>query len=86
MNNKENFIKELQACKKIMAFEFKTIDDDYILINIEYNKEKNIFYWQGLESIKTFNIDYDFSLDLNIQSLYAEVIQEYINIIDFEEK
>ena len=85
MNNKESFIKELQACKKTMAFEFKTIDDDYILINIEYNKEKNVFYWQGLESIKTFNIDYDFSLDLNLQSLYDEVIQEYINIIDFEE-
>ena len=85
MNNKENFISELQACKKIMAFEFKTIDDDYILINIEYDKEKNIFYWQGLESVKSFEIDYDFSLDLNLQSLYDEVIQEYINIIDFEE-
>ena len=40
---RKSFIKELQACKKIMAFEFKTIDDDYILINIEYNKEKIYF-------------------------------------------
>ena len=82
--NKENFKIELQNCKKMFMFEFKTIDNDYLLIDIKYNESENVFLWTGKDKIKKFDIDYDFSLDMNLQALYADVISEYINIIDFE--
>ena len=82
--NKENFKIELQECKKMFVFEFKTIDNDYLLIDIEYNEYDDVFLWTGKDKIKKFNIDYDFSLDMNLQALYDDVISEYINIIDFE--
>ena len=80
--NKDSFKIELQDCKKMFMFEFKTIDDDYLLIDIKYNDD--VFLWTGKDKIKKFNIDYDFSLDMNLQALYNDVISEYINIIDFE--
>ena len=82
--NKENFKIELQSCKKMLMFEFKTIDDDYLLINIEYNESENVFLWMGKDKIKKFNIDYDFSLDMNLQALYDDVISEYVDVISFE--
>lgn len=80
---KNNFIKELQECKKILAFEFKIINDDFLFIGIEYDKNKDIFYWNGLEKKEKFNIDYEFSLDLNLQALYDDVLNHYINVVDF---
>ena len=82
--NKENFKIELQECKKMFMFEFKTIDNDYLLIDIEYNENDDVFLWSGKDKIKKFNIDYNFSLDMNLQALYDDVISEHINIIDFE--
>jgi hypothetical protein len=82
--NKENFKIELQECKKMFMFEFKTINDDYLLIDIEYNEYNDVFLWTSKDKIKKFNIDYDFSLDMNLQALYDDIISEYINIIDFE--
>ena len=82
--NKDSFKIELQDCKKMLMFEFKTIDDDYLLIDIKYNKDDDVFLWMGKDNIKKFNIDYDFSLDMNLQALHDDVISEYINIIDFE--
>lgn len=82
--NKDSFKIELQDCKKMLMFEFKTIDDDYLLINIEYNESENVFLWTGKNEIKKFNIDYDFSLDMNLQALYDDVISEYFDVIDFE--
>jgi hypothetical protein len=82
--NKENFKTEIQNCKKMFMFEFKTIDNDFLLINIEYNEHDNVFLWSGKNKTKKFNIDYDFSLDMNLQALYDDVIEEYIDVIDFE--
>ena len=82
--NKENFKIELQDCKKMLMFEFETINNDYLLINIEYNEHDDVFLWAGKDKIKKFNIDYDFSLDMNLQALYDDVISEYIDVIDFE--
>ena len=82
--NKDSFKTELQDCKKMLMFEFKTIDDDYLLIDIEYNENENVFLWTGKDKVEKFNIDYDFSLDMNLQALHDDVISEYINIIDFE--
>lgn len=82
--NKENFKNEIQNCKKMFMFEFKTIDNDYLSINIEYDEHDNVFLWDGKNKTKKFNIDYDFSLDMNLQALYNDVIEEYVDIIDFE--
>lgn len=82
--NKENFKIELQECKKMFMFEFKTINDDFLLINIEYNEHDDVFEWMGIDKTKKFNIDYNFSLDMNLQALYNDVIEEYFDIIEFE--
>lgn len=82
--NKDNFKIELQDCKKMLMFEFKTISDDFLLIDIKYNESENVFLWTGKDKVKKFNIDYDYSLDLNLQALYDDVINEYIDVIDFE--
>ena len=42
--NKDNFKIELQDCKKMLMFEFKTIDNDYLSIDIKYNENENAFY------------------------------------------
>ena len=48
--NKDNFKIELHDCKKMLMFEFKTIDDDYLLINIEYNKYDDVFLWENRDT------------------------------------
>ena len=81
--NKDNFKIEFQDCKKMLMFEFKTIDDDYLLIDIKYNESEDVFSWMGKDKGQKFNIDYDFSLDMNLQALHDDVISEYIDVIDF---
>ena len=82
--NKDSFKTELQECKKTFMFELKKIDGDYLNIDIEYNENEDVFLWTGKNKIEKFNIDYDFSLDSNLHALYDDVINEYIDVIDFE--
>jgi len=81
MKNTLELINELLNCGKILGFEmFSDARSEYIYypINIDYNKGS--LWVRGESVIHEIELNSDFSLDENLQSLYELVSFEHENL------
>ena len=80
IENKESFMLEVKECTKMFLFEIQNpIDDeDYFIFNIgfDFNLDK-----MNASTID-MDIEYDFSLDSNLEALYEECMNEVIERIN----
>lgn len=95
MNDFQNFVKDFNSIERIIIFEVAVIDKrtgrkDYIAFDITINEADKTFVAQRIgfnEDEERSNniaftesaIDADFSIDENLQELYAECINDVMS-------